>query len=144
MLFVAAAALTVLASCKKETETVTVYKDPAPSMEGAWEGYYGSKTVSSGGDTTFYNPTYGYSMVLKSGGKATVYSTLLKDTTASSRAEGTWVYSTDNKIVVDYTYVSASIRYIIRANVDPKMKAVNGKWYSASNAVGGLFYMVKQ
>lgn len=135
-----------IVSCKKKeiVTTNTVEVEPQPSLIGAWEGYYGSRGITNSGDTCFYEPTYPYSMVLESGGTAKVYNTLLADTSASSRAVGNWVYASNNTIYVDYTYVSAGIQYIIRARVDPKMHAINGKWHYSDNAAGGLFYMAKK
>lgn len=133
-----------LASCKKETETITVEKEPAPSLIGAWDGFYGSRSIN-GSDTMYYNPGNGYSMVLQSGGNAIIYDAALNDTTGNSKAIGNWVYSSNNTIVVDYNYVIGGSRYIIRAKVDPKLRAINGKWHNGTdNSVGGLFYMVKQ
>lgn len=143
ILLPACLALLVL-GCKKETKTETIIQEPNPAMEGNWDGFYGVRTIN-GTDTSFREPTAGYSMVLKSGGKATVYDGALKDTGFASRAEGTWIYSTDNSVVVDYRYASGGTRYIIKAKVDTKMKALNGKWIiGLDGTVGGLFYMVKK
>lgn len=138
----ALATIFIFSSCTKET-VKTVIQEPTPALEGTYEGYYGSRTIN-GGDTSYTNPAIGYSMIIKANGSATVYGTLLKDTSAIGRAEGTWVYSSDGKITVDYTYVNAGIRYIIRANVDSKFRAINGKWHNSDNSIGGLFYMVKK
>lgn len=143
-LLLSALVVSALASCKKETETVTVEKEPTPSLIGAWDGYYGSRSIN-GSDTLFTNPSNGYSMVLQSGGSAIIYDAALKDTTGGSRAVGSWIYSTNNTIVVDYKYINGGSRYIIRAKIDPKLRAMNGKYHNGTdNSVGGLFYMVKQ
>lgn len=133
-------------SCKKKEviKTNTVEVEAAPSLTGNWEGYYGSRTVSSSGDTSFYAPNYGYSMIFKSNGTAHVYNTLLADSTTGSLAQGTWVYSTNNTIVVSYTYVSSNQHFFVRAAVDSKMHAINGKWYNHDGSVGGLFYLAKK
>lgn len=135
------------ASCKKKevvkTETNTVEVEPQPSLLGAWEGYYGSRTVN-GTDTSFYTPTYGYSMIFKPNGEAIIYGSLLADTSESTRATGTWVYATNYTIAVNYTYVIAGVSYSARASIDPKMHAINGKWYNNGGSVGGLFYLIKQ
>jgi hypothetical protein len=137
-----------LFSCKKEvikTNTNTVEVEPEPSLIGNWEGYYGSKTISSSGDTSYFEPLSGYSMILKPNGIAVVYNSLLEDTAIASMAYGTWVYSTNNKITVDYTYEpSFNVHYFIRANIDPNMHAINGKWYLFNWISGGLFYMAKK
>jgi hypothetical protein len=135
-----------LASCKKKEiiQTNTVEVEAAPSLTGNWEGYYGSRTISAAGDTSFYNPSYGYSMIFKSDGTAKVYNTLLADSATGSLAQGSWVYSTNNTIVVDYTYVSPNQHFFVRAAIDPKMHAINGKWYNADGSVGGLFYLAKK
>lgn len=140
-------AVLAFASCKKKeiikTETNTVEVEPEPSLTGAWEGYYGSR-LSTGTDTTFYEPNFGYSMVFKPNGEALVYSSLLADTSENNRATGTWVYATNHTIQVSYTYVLSGISFSIRASIDPKMHAINGKWYSAGGSSGGLFYLVKK
>lgn len=137
----------MFASCKKKevvkTETNTVEVEPQPSLLGAWEGYYGSKTVN-GTDTSFYTPTYGYSMIFKPNGAAIIYGSLLADTSESTRATGTWVYATNYTIAVNYTYVIAGVSYSVRASIDPKMHAINGKWYNADGSTGGLFFLVKK
>ncbi|WP_300659876.1 hypothetical protein [Fluviicola sp.] len=132
-------------SCKKKEviKTNTVEVEAAPSLTGNWEGYYGGRTVSPSGDTSFYSPGYGYSMILKSNGTANVYNTLLADSTNGSTATGTWVYSTNNTIVVNYTYGPGE-SYFVRAAVDSKMHAINGKWYNSNGSVGGLFYLAKK
>lgn len=134
------------ASCKKKeiVTTNTVEVEPQPSLTGAWEGYYGVSGITNSGDTCFYDLTYPYSMVLESGGTAKVYGALLADTSVSSRAVGNWVYASNNTIYVSYTYVSTGFRFIIRAKMDPKMHAINGKWYHSDNKTGGLFYMAKK
>lgn len=135
------------ASCKKKevvkTETNTVEVEPQPSLLGAWEGYYGNSTVN-GSDTSFYTPNFGYSMIFKPNGEAIVYSSLLADTSEGTRATGTWVYATNYTIAVNYTYIFAGASYSVRALIDPKMHAINGKWYNNGGSVGGLFYLVKQ
>lgn len=132
-------------SCKKKEviKTNTVEVEAAPSLTGSWEGYYGGITVSPSGDTSFYSPDYGYSMVFKSNGIAKVYNTLLADSATGSSAQGTWVYSTNNTIVVNYTYIVGG-SYSVRAVVDSKMHAINGKWYNSDGSVGGLFYLAKK
>ncbi|MGV3613662.1 MAG: hypothetical protein ACO1N0_22060 [Fluviicola sp.] len=141
-------AITTLAlvSCKKKEiiQTNTVEVEAAPSLIGNWEGYYGLRTISASGDTSFYDPSYGYSMIFQSNGTANVYDTQLADSAAGSLAHGTWVYSTNNTIVVNYTYVSSNQHFFVRAAIDPKMHAINGKWYHADGSVGGLFYLVKK
>jgi hypothetical protein len=135
------------ASCKKKeiikTETNTVEVEPQPSLLGAWEGYYGTKFVN-GSDTTFYEPSYGYSMIIKPNGEAEVYNALLADTAAANKAAGTWVYATNHTISVNYTYLSAGISYSFRASIDPKMHAINGKWYNADGSTGGLLFLIKK
>lgn len=133
-------------SCKKKEviKTNTVEVEATPSLIGNWEGYYGSRTISAPGDTSFYNPGYGYSMIFKSDGTANVYNTLLADSATGSLAQGTWVYSTNNTLVVNYTYVSSNQHFFVRAGIDSKMHAINGKWYNADGSVGGLFYLVKK
>jgi hypothetical protein len=138
----ALATLFIFSSCTKET-VKTVIQEPTPALEGVYDGYYGSKSIN-GSDTTYTNPTIGYSMIIKANGAATVYGTSLADSSSINRAEGTWVYSTDGKITVDYTYIGGGPRYIIRANVDSKFRSINGKWHNTDNTVGGLFYMVKK
>lgn len=138
-------AVLAFTSCKKEViKTNTVEVEAEPSLIGNWEGYYGGRTVSASGDTSFYNPSYGYSMILKPNGIARVYNTLLSDTASGSSAQGTWVYSTNNTIVVNYTYSSFNDHYFARALVDSKMHSINGKWYNSDGSVGGLFYLAKK
>ncbi|MNE33887.1 hypothetical protein D3C87_06170 [compost metagenome] len=133
-------------SCKKKEviKTNTVEVEPEPSLTGSWEGYYGGIAVSASGDTSFYNPTYGYSMIFKSNGSAAVYNSKLADTAIADLAQGTWIYSTNNTIFVGYNYVSSNEYYFVRAVVDSKMHAINGKWYNSNGSVGGLFYLVKK
>jgi hypothetical protein len=136
----------VLASCKKKeiikTETTILEVEPEPSVIGVWEGYYGNRLIS-GTDTTFYEPNYGYSMVFKPNGEALVYSSLLADTSENYRATGTWIYATNHTISVSYTYEVSGISFSARASIDPKMHAINGKWYNADGSTGGLFFLVK-
>ena len=126
LLFLAAAALVLTTSCKKDDTPAPTYP-----VEGLWVGKYGSGTAVPGS---------GYSMVVEANGKVTVADG--DNITTSSKAAGTWTL-TGNVFKATYTYSSpGGSTFSIQANWSSDGKMTGGTYGSGASATGGgTWYM---
>ena len=125
----------MLASCKKDTTTVTTNIPPAPSILGLWKGKYGGGTAY---------PNSGYSFLFRADGTVRVFAgadtTIL---TNASKAEGTYV-KTATTVTTTYTYLGGGATYSTAATVDANITFIEGTWGAgASTTSGGLYFINK-
>jgi len=121
----------IFLSCKKSNDPAPV----DPGYVGLWKGKYSNSSTAY--------PTSGYAFLFRSNGTVRVFNNA--DTTAASKAEGTYSIS-GSTMSTTYTYIApASGQFSTSTTINPTFTFQEGTWGSGTNTTnGGNYFIVKQ